>query len=348
MRVTSSAFILVALSLYAVAALAQSDDAADPLFQSNDILQVTIEGPLSTLIREKSKDDYLKGEFRFAPTDGDEITFDIKFKARGNFRHENCDYPPVRLNFKKSQTKHTLFDKQDKLKLVVHCSRRALYHQIVLQEYLAYRVLNTLTDASMRVRLLQVTYVDTESDLVSDPRYAFLIEDSERTAKRLGLKEHKVARSSVSQMQPEHLNLTSIFEYFIGNTDFSPVAGPPGEDCCHNYNLFRSKDNPIIAIPYDFDQSGFVDAPYANPNPTFRIRSVKQRVYRGRCVNNEHVQGSIEKFREHRDSFFALVAAQEGFVADTREDLVKFMNQFYEWIDDPKDVENKIIERCLG
>jgi hypothetical protein len=320
---------------------------ADPLFQNDEILQVTIEGPLTTLIDEKSKEDYLNGFFRYTDADGSPVEFDLKLRARGNFRHANCDYPPVRLNFKKSQTKNTLFDKQDKLKLVVHCNRSAQYHQIVLQEYLAYRVFNLLTDLSMRVRLLQVTYIDTVEQEQSPPRYAFLIEHNDRAAKRLGLKELKVLRTTVSQIEPEYLNLTSVFQYFIGNTDFSPIAGAPGSDCCHNYILFQKPEYQIKAIPYDFDQSGFVDAPYANANPKFRLRSVKQRLYRGRCINSGYVEGSIQKFRDNRAAIYSLIEEQQGFTDRTRKDLVKFVDNFYKVIEEQKKIENSILKKCI-
>ena len=320
---------------------------ADPLFQSDEILQVTIEGPLDTLIEEKSKEDYLNGFFRYTDADGSPVEFDLKLRARGNFRHANCDYPPVRLNFKKSQIKNTLFDKQDKLKLVVHCNRSAEYHQIVLQEYLAYRVFNSITDLSMKVRLLQVTYIDTVEEIQSEPRYAFLIEHKDRTAKRLGLKQLTVAATTVSQLEPEYLNLTSVFQYFIGNTDFSPVAGAPDSDCCHNYILFQKPEFQIKAIPYDFDQSGFVDAPYANANPKFRLRSVKQRLYRGRCINNDYVEGSIQKFRDEREAIYALIGEQQGFTDRTRKDLVKFVDSFYKVIGEQKKIENSILKRCI-
>lgn len=339
MRILTYTLLLASLSL--------SAQEADPLFQSDEILPVIIEAPLETLIKEKSKEDYLEGFFRYQEADGSPVEFDLKLRARGNFRHEKCDYPPVRLNFKKSQTKNTLFDKQDKLKLVVHCSRRADYHQIVLQEYLAYRILNALTDTSLRVRLLQVTYIDTVEQWQSEPRYAFLIEHKNRAAKRLQTKELKVAGTNVAQIDPEYLNLTSIFQYFVGNTDFSPIAAPPGDDCCHNYILFQNPGSLITAIPYDFDQSGFVDAPYANANPKFRLRSVRQRLYRGRCVNNDYVEGSIQKFRDQREEIYALVEAQQGFSDETRDDLVKFIDQFYAIIEDPKDVEKLILKRCI-
>jgi hypothetical protein len=320
---------------------------ADPLFQSDEILQVTIEGPLSTLIEEKSKEDYLKGHFRYTEADGTAVEFDLKFRARGNFRHENCDYPPVRLNFKTSQTKKTLFHKQDKLKLVVHCNRRAEYFQIVLQEYLAYRIFNALTDWSFRVRLLQATYVDTVEQQQSDPRYAYLIEHKDRLSKRIDIKELETSSTQVALINPEYLNLTSVFQYFIGNTDFSPVAGPPGSDCCHNYVLFKNKDSAITAIPYDFDQSGFVDAPYAIPNPMFRIRSVRQRVYRGRCVNNAYVEGSIQQLRDKRDIIYALIDDQQGLDDRTRKDLTGFIDRFYSLIESPKNIERSILKKCV-
>lgn len=321
--------------------------AADPLFQSNDILQASLEGPLLQLIKEKSKEDYLQGKFSVVDADGTTLEFDVKFRARGNFRHDNCDYPPIRLNFKKSETKGTLFDKQDKLKLVIHCNRRAEYQEIVLQEYLVYRIFNELTDASFRVRLLRITYGDPSENEQSPPRYAFLLEHKDRLSKRIGLDEFITPKGQLALFNPEILNLTSIFQYFIGNTDFSPIAGPPGSGCCHNYVLFKNPDTPVTAIPYDFDQSGFVDAPYANANPNFRLRSVRQRLYRGRCVNNAYVEKSIQKFRDKRDVVYAMINDQPGFEDKTRRNLIKFVDKFYQQIEKPKQVDDYILKRCI-
>lgn len=329
------------------AIVAQTTAEPDPLFASNDILQVRFAGPLRQLIDEKSKEDYLEGTFNVHEADGTTLELDVKFRARGNFRHENCDYPPVRLNFKKSQTKGTLFDKQDKLKLVIHCNRRAEYHQIVLQEYLAYRILNLITDMSLRVRLLQIVYVDPAEEFESEPRYAFLIEHKNRAAERIGIEEYVVRNTQVGLLEQEQLNLTSIFQFFIGNTDFSPIASPAGEDCCHNYILFKNADSKIMPIPYDFDQSGLVDAPYAEANPRFRLRSVKQRHYRGRCLNNSFVPSSIQKFQDNKAQIYALINEQVGLEEKTRIQLVKFVDDFYKLVDEPIRVERVIIKKCV-
>jgi len=337
----------VVFGFVSAAVSADVSELPDPLFQDNETLNVTITGPLSSLVRERPKDDYSAAVFEYTETDGTTVKFDLDIRTRGNSRHKNCEYPPVSLNLKKSQTKGTLFDKQNKLKLVIHCDYSEEYEQVVLREYLAYRILNAVTNMSFRVRLLRVTYVNTEVQGGGQVRYGFLIEHKNRLAKRYDLKDLKIDRTTVASIQPERLNLTSVFAFFIGNTDFSPIAGPPDSACCHNYVLFGDDTNLVIAVPYDFDQSGFVDAPYAKPDRHFRISDVRQRLYRGRCVNNEHVAQSLQRFRDSRDSIYALINDQEGLQSDVKNRLIGYIDDFYDLIDDPRDVERRMIKRCI-
>ncbi len=331
----------------AASAWAETGNAPDALFQSDETLQVTITAPLTSLVKERPKEDYLPGIFQFTEADGSVVDLDLRIRTRGHFRHRTCDFPPLRLNFKKSQTDGTLFDKQNIMKLVVHCENSNKYEQIVLREYLAYRIFNAITDLSFRVRLLRVTYVDSEEQRKQKTYYAYLIEHKKRLAKRHDRKEEIIERATIGSIQADQLNLTSIFEFMIGNTDFSPIAGAPGDMCCHNYVLFGNTVDPLVAIPYDFDQSGIVNAPYAAPSPNFKIRTVRTRLYRGRCVNNKHVPASLQKFRDGRDAIYAVVDAQEGLTSSTRKSVVKYIDKFYKLIDDPQDVDKHIIGKCV-
>ncbi len=331
----------------AASAWAETGKAPDALFQNDETLQVTITAPLTSLVKERSKEDYLPGIFQFTEADGSVVDLDLQIRTRGHFRHRTCDFPPLRLNFKKSQTDGTLFDKQNIMKLVVHCENSNKYEQIVLREFLAYRIFNAITDLSFRVRLLRVTYVDSEEQRKQQTYYAYLIEHKKRLAKRHDRKEEIIERATIGSIQSDQLNLTSIFELLIGNTDFSPIAGAPGDMCCHNYVLFGNSVDPLVAIPYDFDQSGIVNAPYAAPSPNFRIRNVRSRLYRGRCVNNEHVPASLQKFRDGRDEIFAVIDAQEGLTSGTRKSIVKYIDKFYDLINDPRDVDKNIISKCI-
>ena len=109
-----------------------------PIFAKHDILTVRIEAPLTTLIKDRPEEKYLNGMFYFVDSNGDEQKLDLKFRARGKYRLQKrtCNFPPIRLNFKKGQVKETEFSGQDKLKLVTHCqSRRKNFEQLVLREY---------------------------------------------------------------------------------------------------------------------------------------------------------------------------------------------------------------------
>lgn len=319
----------------------------DPLFQDDAVLRVEITAPFSRLINERPKDRELPGGFSFRNPDGTAVDLDLQVRARGKFRHTNCDFPLLFLNFKRSQVKGTLFDQQNKLKMVVHCKDSGRYQESVLREYLAYRMLNALTERSFRVRLLDVTYVDSENRRPRMVRSAFLIEHENRLADRLGMERLNVFPDEVGAIQADHLNLTSLFQYLLGNTDFSPILGSANE-CCHNYALFGTEGDPLLAIPYDFDMSGFVNTPYAMPDDNLGIDNVRQRLYQGFCANNRYVEASVSEFLKARDELYALVEGRQELGSTVRQSIASYLDEFYETIGEPRAVEREIIGRCIS
>jgi hypothetical protein len=318
----------------------------DPLFQEDAALRVEITAPFSRLINERPRDREFEGSFAYKGTDGEAVELDLLVRARGKYRHTNCDFPPLFLNFKRSQVEGTLFDQQNKLKMVVHCKDSARYQQSVLREYLAYRILNALTEKSFQVRLLDVTYVDSENRRPRMVRSAFLIEHENRMADRLGMQRMNIFPDRVEDIQADHLNLTSVFQYLLGNTDFSPILGSKGE-CCHNYALFGTDNGPLLAIPYDFDMSGFVNTPYAEPDEELGIDNVRQRLYQGFCENNRFVEASVTEFLQARDELYALVADLKPLDSIVRQRLASYMDEFYKTSGDPESMKRELIERCI-
>jgi len=340
---------LVIVSLF-LAAAANGKDIKDydPLFQSYETLEAEVEGPFQFLSRERPDEEEADGKFRYTDADGNRVEFDVLLRARGNWRRnpDICRFPPMRFNFKKSQTDDTLFHKQDKLKVVTHCQNNSRYGQTVVSEYLVYRVLNLLTDYSFRVRFVNMTYVYTDRK-ESRQSYAVLIEHKDRLGKRIGGEPVLTERVKVASLHPADLNLASVFQYFVGNTDFSPIATAPDEDCCHNQALFTSEEGPYRSIPFDFDQTGLVDADHAAPNARFGLRNVRQRLYRGRCVNNELLPETLQLFREKHSEIVALIENQPELTSATRRSLLKYVEGFYDVIDNPKKVEDRLLRDCL-
>jgi hypothetical protein len=350
-----SVLTIVAVPLFlvlcaAVAAQPVTDDAEiRPLFESHDIMTARIEAPFKTLMKERPEDEYLDGTFSYIDSAGQEHTLDLKLQTRGRYRRQRktCNFPPIRLNFRKKQVEGTEFTGQDKLKLVTHCqTRRKNFEQLVLREYLAYRILQALTNKSFGARLMQITYVDTDKEGDSITKYGFLIEDEDDIGKRIGMSAAKIHGIKVEELDPQQANLISVFEYLIGNTDFSLILGPADTSCCHNAILFSYGGPPYTPIPYDFDFSGIVNAPYAEPNPRFSIRSVKTRLYRGRCMNNELLDSTFAYFLEKEAEIRNLVTELDGLDKRNRKDVDKFLNGFYKDISDPKAKERKFITRC--
>ena len=187
-------------------------------------------------------------------------------------------------------------------------------------------------------------YTDSNREMI---RYAFFIEHDEQLAKRIGQRIRRVDKVRVADLEPRYMNLVSVFQYLIGNTDFSPVKGPEGEECCHNHTLFGSEGEHLYSVPYDFDQSGLVDAPHAAPNPRFRLRSVRDRLYRGRCANNALLPATLERYREEREEIIALFTTQEDLSKRTRNRAQSFIDNFYKTINDPKLVEKLLVRKCI-
>ena len=339
----------VAAVFLAVPGVASSQDGsgAAPLFAGHDIVDVRIEGPLKTLVRKRPDEDYLDGQFTYTESDGSEQSFDVKLRTRGRYRRQRstCPFPPVRLNFPKKAVLGSMLDGQDKLKLVTHCNtRRDNYEQLVLREYLSYRILQTLTDKSFGARLMRITWVDTEGEDTIE-RYGFVIEDDDDIGARIGLQKFRTTSLSYSDVDAAHTNLINVFQFMIGNTDYSLVRGPAGSDCCHNSVPFKAV-GAAFPIPYDFDFSGLVDAPYAEPNPQFRIRTVKTRVYRGRCFNNERLPDTLAYFREKKAAIYGLVDSLADLDAGNRREVIDYLDAFYGIAEDPARTEKALTREC--
>ena len=350
MRTQARRIALVAVALSVMLPAAAVAEGAAYLFDSHEPLDIRIEGPIATLMRDRPDDIDLSGTASWRDADGRNVEVAVGLRTRGNYRRQSdtCPFPPIRLNFKQSDVKNTLFHKQDKLKLVSHCRDNSTKaEQVLLREYLTYRLFNALTDFSYRVRLLNVTYVDTGSGGRERSAHAFAIEHKDRLSKRIGLPLLEVPRLDAEALDPAKTNLVSLFEYLIGNTDFSTIAGAADRNCCHNITLFGGDASPAVPIPYDFDMSGMVSAPYGGHNPRFKLRSVRQRLYRGRCAFNAHLPDSIAAFTAIKAALYALVENEDTLSKSSRKSMRTYLNSFYKIIETPKQVERRLVKACV-
>lgn len=330
-----------------------ADDSVDkekPLFSNNYTIFTRIEAPFTTIMRDRSKTEYLDGKFTYLDEGEREQTLDVKIRTRGEFRNRKdiCDFAPLRLNFRKKQVADTEFAGQDKLKLVTHCENRGnRYEQFLLTEYLTYKMLNLFTEQSFRARLMRITYVDTDKKNRERTRYAFLIEHEKDLGKRIGRDRASVSSVEAADLEPDQAALVAMFQYLIGNTDFSMVRGERDEDCCHNAVLFESNAGNFLPIPYDFDLSGIVDAPYAAPNPKYPIRSVKDRLYLGHCDHNAEAKDVLERFQSRQIALLALPDEVDGLNRNHHRLVRKYLDKFFDSVEKPGKADQKVFRSCI-
>ena len=319
----------------------------DVLFADDAPLTLRLEAPIATVKRSSADPQYSPGRLSYAGADGGTVAVDLRVRVRGKSRIKACKFPPLLLNFRTGDLKGTVLEGQDRLKLVTHCDQREQNAQWVHLEYLAYRVLNLVTSSSLRARPVEVTYFDTEREREVAAGPGILLEDEERFAERQNwtpIKEPTLKRARYDQ---NALALVGAFQYFIGNTDWSALAPSDGtSDCCHNVVPLARADGVLVPIVYDFDSSGIVNTSYALPDERLGINSVRQRLYRGTCLDPAALQASLEPFVTHREEIRALYENYPKLSKGSRQSALTYIDQFYQVLADPKRVERAFRAGC--
>jgi len=117
---------------------------------------------------------------------------------------------------------------------------------------------------------------------------------------------NQMASVDQSLIRPESVPVSeflrmAVFQYLIGNTDWSIQYR-------QNIKLINVyKSSLPVAVPYDFDHAGMVDAPYAKPAPELQLLAVTERRYRGYCMQDIQVfDKTIALFNSKKDTIYKL------------------------------------------
>jgi hypothetical protein len=314
-----------------------------PLFQSDEPLELSLAADFDALKDDREVDSTARfpGVLSLSGEDGVPITIGVEVGTRGNLRLNPrvCSFPPLKVELSKKQSRGTPFEGQGSLKLVTHCHGGGDYEERVLEEALAYRVANVVTPASFRIRLARIRYVDDRDGDEIDTRWAFFIEDVDDVARRLLARVAPLEGKLFHQVDRPSLLRLSVFQFAIGNTDYS-IYG------LHNVRLVQDRHGTLTPVPYDFDVTGLVNAPYGRPGHKLRISSLRDRLYRGPCAPLEELEPILSEFRALRAEVLALY--DTGVVLDRkrRRSTKKFLTGFFDIIDSPHETRKYFVERC--
>ena len=322
--------------LFLSAAMGQSSN----LFDSDEIMEFTLAGDLNSVFKDRGEDPEYHAAFINYMVDNDTFNIPLKIKTRGHFRKisANCNYPPILLNFAKSSTPtNSVFYGQDKMKLVTPCRGE----QYVIHEYLVYKLYNLITPKSLRARLVKVIFQDSLKNKSSDPYYGILLEEEDQMATRnQSISVDRIGMLPETTQREDFLKM-AIFQYMIGNTDWSVQY-------LQNIILISDDSTSLPSVvPYDFDHAGIVKAPYAKPAEELKLSSTRERRYRGYCIPEmDQFTGVFNLFNQLKNDFYAVYTENPLLSSSYQKQTLKFLDQFFETINDPKKAQKEFSYPC--
>jgi hypothetical protein len=258
--------------------------------------------------------------------------------ARGNFRLNpvNCNFPPLSLNFKKNEVKNTLFDNQDKLKLVTPCQD----DKDVIDEYMIYKMYNEVTDRSFKVRLVKILYFDTGKVKKLFEKYSFFIEHEDQVGERNNSVEiNKVL--TPYDLDNETFRRMAMFQYMIGNKDWYITSRK-------NIVLMQPSDTSQApyAIPYDFDFAAFVNADYTKPKDVPDEDLATRRVYKGICYTTAEYNEVFAIFKSLRPHFEETINDMPYIPNWAKKYDLSCLASFYKIIEDRTLIKMEFMDKC--
>ena len=310
------------------------------LFGSDEILSITLKGNIRELSNDRDeKSTYHALTLSYRGKDSSEINIPVQMKTRGHFRKlkENCSYPPLFIKFSPNALhKSSIFKEQSKLKLVMPCTG----DEYIVREWLAYKIYNLVTPQSFRVRLVKVKLEDAKNKKPVHPFYGLLLEEEQQMAAR------NKATITGQQLRPYQTQQDAflrmaVFEYLIGNTDWSV-------EYLQNIKLIKTGASSLpVTVPYDFDHAGIVNAPYAFPADELRLKSVQERRYRGYCITDLKIfEPTIALYNKLKKDIYDLYTSCPYLDARSLKATLKFLDGFYETIKNDKAWQKEFAYPC--
>jgi hypothetical protein len=311
------------------------------LFASNEPLELSLAYSFRMLSNNKIDSLYYPTFLYYKNGEESWDSIKVDLQARGNFRRNHCFYAPLRIEINKKESKGTLFEGHKSLKLVLPCETSKNNSDLVLKEYLCYQLYQSITPYSYRARLATINLTNLRD---KQPKAyevkAFFIENNGSLAKRVGGKMTKKIKTSPFLLQDTAAVRMDFFQFMIANTDWSMINQ-------HNIRIVQTALNDKIPVPYDFDMSGFIDAPYSQVSEILPISHVRERLYRGLCRDEALMEYVRKDFiLREPDIMDAFKSIETQINPRELPVMKKYIGEFFEILKDDRRYKSNILQKC--
>ncbi|MEO6039615.1 MAG: hypothetical protein ABIQ93_14475 [Saprospiraceae bacterium] len=280
-------------------------------------VKMTLEMDVTTLVENKKTNTY----FPAMLTTEDGTSYKIEVKPRGKYRRKISEIPPMKLKFKKKLLVAAGLDTLNEVKLVLPTIDNAQGDELLVKEYLIYRMFERITSASVHARLIKLTIRDTHVEQSKRVMLAMLIEDEEETVARLHGKLVEQYGLPADSLLMDQAGLVAMFEYMVGNTDWEISM-------MRNVRLIQAESGKVCVVPYDFDFSGLVSAPYASPSSESGLRTVRDRFLMANGISAESLKKAVQVLRSAKKDLYDLCRTKH-LSKVAASDMIAYLETFY-------------------
>jgi hypothetical protein len=186
--------------------------------------------------------------------------------------------------------------------------------------------------------LVKVTYQDRSNKDYSFTRYGILLEDEEELVGRTGAEIYDTMGTSAEKLHSAQEKIAAVFQYMIGNTDWSI-------EMLRNVKLLKKQEDKLIPVPYDFDFSAVVAAPYARPNTDVGQKKIGQRVFMGKAGSAQELYATLSYFRTKKQDLLDLVNDFQLLDPASKESILMYLHGFFDEIETQESAQQAMFER---
>ena len=304
----------------------------DKLFKDNQPLDIALKVSIKEVKDNTGDTIYIGNQLNYRNSKGTFDSVKAELKARGKFRLKECYFPPLRIKLQKADIQGTVFEGNKSLKLVMPCKTNSESNNLVVREFLCYKLYEVITPYCLKTRLVNLDFTEEQKKKEKNFQLkGILLEDVDKAAKRFhGKIASENMRALPSILQDTADLRVSLFQYMISNTDWSSMYQ-------HNIRLLQRGSNDLfVPITFDFDMSGLVDAPYSVVSETSEgeigdQQTVRDRLYRGWCRADDVTQFVRKEFISKQDKMLASIDAfKDQLPAKEIETIKKYLGRFFQ------------------
>ncbi|MBT8218458.1 MAG: hypothetical protein KJP00_01450 [Bacteroidia bacterium] len=308
----------------------------DHIYQMEGVPSIKINTDYGYLLRKSMKEEYQPAKVIITNSSGEMVMdSETRIRTRGNMRKQVCGVPPIKIDFTDEELQQQGFLSMDDLKFIFPCGRKQWDQTRLYKEYLVYQMYDVVGEHGMRVKLINVEFIDDD-----DTKYDFvgmLVEDEEEYARRKNAKIVEVGKLSDGGLDRDSFLKMTFFQYMIANTDWTVPTK-------HNLEIVKIPGvAKVMGIPYDFDYCGFVGHKYAVPHSDLPIKSVHERYFFPYEITEKEFYEMVEYYQSVQDDITGIIANASYLDERAMNDCQDYVSDFFKLLENPKRLKKSIV-----